>query len=116
MSNELLPANFERYISLASTREGVASANIANLDTPGYHAKEANFSDILMSASDSDADAPVRISEEGGLMERADGNNVDEDREGMMLAKAQLEYSLGIQLIRGTFHEEMSAINGGGAN
>ena len=116
MSNTLLPANLERYLELNSMREQVAASNIANIDTPGYHAKEANFASFLVSEDDDSEDSPVRVREQAGLLERADGNNVDEDREGSLLAKAQLEYQLGIQLVRGTFHEELSAISGGGGN
>jgi flagellar basal-body rod protein FlgB len=115
MTNPLLPPNLERFVELSSTREQVASANIANLNTPGYHAKEANFSALLVSAADeAEGPTPVRIHDQAGLLERADGNNVDADREGILLAKAQLEYSLGVQLIKGQFHQELSAINGGG--
>jgi len=53
------------------------------------------------------------VSEVSGLMERPDGNNVDLDREGLLLAKAQLQYQLGTQLVKSQFHELLSAINGG---
>ena len=47
-------------------------------------------------------------------MERADGNNVDLDREGMLLAQTQLQHEMGVQLIKHHFHNLLSAINGGG--
>ena len=46
-------------------------------------------------------------------MERPDGNNVSLDREGLLLAKTQLQYQLAIQLVKGEFHQMLSAINGG---
>jgi flagellar basal-body rod protein FlgB len=47
-------------------------------------------------------------------MERPDGNNVSLDHEGLMLARTQLQYQLAIQLIQNHFHQQLSAINGGG--
>jgi flagellar basal-body rod protein FlgB len=46
-------------------------------------------------------------------MERPDGNNVNLDREGLLMAQTQLQYELGIQLIKSDFHQTLSAINGG---
>jgi flagellar basal-body rod protein FlgB len=48
-----------------------------------------------------------------GLMERPDGNNVNLDREGLLMAETQLQYELGIQLVKNKFHQTLSAINGG---
>ncbi len=41
-----------------------------------------------------------------GLLERPDGNNVSMDREGLNLAKEQLDYKTGIELV----HEQISVI------
>ena len=46
-----------------------------------------------------------------GLVARPDGNNVSMDREGMELAKAQLRFKLGVQLIKGEFSQVLSAIH-----
>jgi flagellar basal-body rod protein FlgB len=35
------------------------------------------------------------------------------DREGLLMAETQLRYQLGIQLVKGQFHQMLSAINGG---
>ena len=40
-----------------------------------------------------------------GLMERPDGNNVNLDREGLLMAETQLQYELGIQLVKSEFHQ-----------
>jgi flagellar basal body rod protein FlgB len=47
-------------------------------------------------------------------MERPDGNNVNLEHEGLMLARTQLQYQLAIQLIQNHFHQQLSAINGAG--
>ncbi len=111
MTTPMIPANFERFLQITAQREQVVSANMANVDTPGYHAKDVSFAETLLRAGDSEA--PVRIQDERGLLERPDGNNVDLDHEGLLLAKAQLQYGMGVQLVKGEFHEIMSAINGG---
>jgi flagellar basal-body rod protein FlgB len=110
----IVPLNMERFLEMTAQREQVVSANMANVDTPGYHAKDVSFEQTLMRASEADASLPIAIRDERGLMERPDGNNVDLDREGLLLAKAQLQYGLGVQLIKAQFHEVLSAINGGG--
>ena len=45
-----------------------------------------------------------------GLISRPDGNNVSLDREGMQLAKSQLEFRTGIALLRTENSRMMSAI------
>jgi flagellar basal-body rod protein FlgB len=114
----------QSYLSVTLSREKTISTNIANVDTPGYHTKDINFQAELVKAMDTSSAAwhgsagslnttPV-AHEVPGLMERADGNNVEIDREGMVMAETQLQYQMGIQLIKNEFHQIMSAINGGG--
>ncbi len=115
MSTSLLPPNMERFLEMTSQREQVVAGNMANVDTPGYHAKDVSFEQTLLLAGNGDSASmlPVAIRDEKGLMDRPDGNNVDLDHESLLLAKAQLQYGLGVQLIKGEFHDELTAINGG---
>ena len=117
-------AMLENYLKLASSREQSISANMANIDTPGYRTRDINFEsefNKVMTAglhqSEDGAEAvqmsPV-VHEVQGLMERPDGNNVNLDHEGLMLARTQLQYQLAIQLIQNHFHQQLSAINGAG--
>ena len=46
-----------------------------------------------------------------GLTARPDGNNVSMDREGMQLAKAQLEFRAGVSLLRSEYTRVMDAIH-----
>ena len=39
-----------------------------------------------------------------GLNARPDGNNVNLDREGLMLAEVQMQFRIGVQLIKSEFH------------
>jgi flagellar basal-body rod protein FlgB len=103
-------------MTLTSAREQTIASNLANVDTPGYRTRDVNFKQTLMSASDADGEVqftPV-VSKVPGLLERPDGNNVDLDRESMLLAQAQMQYQLGSQLVKSNFHQLLSAINGGG--
>ena len=52
-----------------------------------------------------------QVSVVNGLVARPDGNNVSMDREGLELAKAQLRFRLGVQLIKGEFSQVLSAIH-----
>jgi flagellar basal-body rod protein FlgB len=113
----------ESYLKLAGNREQLISANMANIDTPGYHTRDIDFqrelsraiSAPLMQTADGNGTVqllPV-IRQVPGLMERPDGNNVNLDREGLLMAETQLQYELGIQLVKSEFHSTLSAINGG---
>jgi flagellar basal-body rod protein FlgB len=116
-------AMLESYLKLAARREQAISANMANVDTPGYHTRDINFESEfhkVMSGTlrqSEDGSEAVQLSpvvhEVQGLMERPDGNNVSLDHEGLMLARTQLQYQLAIQLIQNHFHQTLSAINGG---
>lgn len=113
----------ESYLKLAASREQLISANMANIDTPGYHTRDFDFqhelsraiSAPLMQTGDGSGTVqllPV-IRQVQGLMERPDGNNVNLDREGLLMAQTQLQYELGIALLTDKFHQTLSAINGG---
>ncbi len=120
MSSTNLLSALESFTSLVNQREQTIAANMANVDTPGYHARDINFEQELQKAmKQSDSGLPTAgyipaTVETKGLMERPDGNNVDLDREGMLLAQTQLQHEMGVQLIRDQFHGLLSAINGGG--
>jgi flagellar basal-body rod protein FlgB len=46
-----------------------------------------------------------------GLPERPDGNNVNIDREGLVLSQTQLQYQMGVALIKDQFQTLLTAIN-----
>lgn len=105
----------QRYLDLASFRETLVSANLANIDTPGYQAVDISFQSELAWASTDDFAKPLRpvVRPVYGLIERPDGNNVSLDRESMLLAQTQLEYKAAIELIRAEFRRILGAINDG---
>jgi flagellar basal-body rod protein FlgB len=118
-----LLSTLESYLKLTTTREEAISANMANVDTPGYHTRDINFEGELSHAmnrasmlsndgSEGPEMSPV-VQNVPGLIERADGNNVSLDREGLLMSETQLQYQIGVQLVKHQFHQIMSAISGG---
>lgn len=115
-----LPA-LEAFLRLTTLREKAISTNMANVDTPGYHTRDIDFqaelNRAMYTASDGENGGTMQMQpvarEVPGLMERGDGNNVDIDREGLVMSQVQLQYQLGIQLIRDQFHQILSAIKDG---
>jgi len=93
-----------------AARQRTIANNIANVDTPGFKASEVRFEDALNSAiSRGDAagtgsqSSLNRTVSQSSLLDststRADGNNVDIDREMEMLGEANLNYSALTQVM-----------------
>lgn len=100
------------YLLATTERQQLITANMANIDTPGYKTRDLNFEQALRHAvgdSEGSQSAPV-ANEVQGLPERADGNNVNLDRESMALSETQIQYQLGVQLVKGQFSELLTAI------
>lgn len=103
------------YLKVTSDRQQLIASNVANVDTPGYHTKDINFQTALQQVTDADHDvqfAPAS-SEVEGLPERPDGNNVNIDRESLLMGETQLQYQMGVQLIKAEFHRLLIAIKEG---
>ncbi len=117
-----LISTLENYLRLTTAREEIISTNMANIDTPGYHTHDINFQSELSKAmsgavheSAYGAEIPQIhpvVQDVSGLIERADGNNVSLEREGMLLSETQLQYQVGVQLLKDQFHQIISAIGG----
>src|SRR6266699_7089492 len=95
-----------------AARQRTIANNVANVDTPGFKASEVRFEDTLKSAisrsgskSSSSLDqaslnsAASRSTLVDATSSRADGNNVDIDREMEMLSEANLNYSALTQVM-----------------
>jgi flagellar basal-body rod protein FlgB len=115
-------STLEQFLKLTTAREQAISSNMANVDTPGYRTRDINFEAEMKKATDNSApllqNAGFSLvhgpgTEVKGLMERPDGNNVNLDREGLLMSETQLQYQMGIQLVKHQFHSLLSAINGG---
>jgi flagellar basal-body rod protein FlgB len=103
----------EKYLNLASDQMKLTAGNMANIDTPGYKTQGFDFASEFSRALDTSASTPtaVKATNVDGLTARPDGNNVSLDREGMQLAKTQLEFRTGISLLRSEYTRVMDAIH-----
>jgi flagellar basal-body rod protein FlgB len=103
------------YLKITSDRQQIVASNIANVDTPGYHVKDINFQSALQQVMQKGDDAQLgpATNDVEGLPERPDGNNVNIDRESLVLSQTQLQYQMGVQLIKEEFHRLLSAIKDG---
>lgn len=106
------------YLNILTSRQQMISSNMANIDTPGYHTKDVNFSAAMRQVMDqggigSGAHLLPAASETPGLPERPDGNNVNVDRESLALAQTQLQFQLGVQLVKSDLQMVLTAIKEG---
>jgi flagellar basal-body rod protein FlgB len=103
----------QKYLDLASDQMKLTAANMANVDTPGYKTQGFDFAQEFSRALGTSAasETAVKVSNVEGLTARPDGNNVSMDREGMQLAKAQLEFRAGVSLLRSQYTRVMDAIH-----
>ena len=105
-----------RYLDLNSQQMKMTAQNAANIDTPGYKTVGFDFDSAFKDALQSDsASLPSpNIQQIDGLVARPDGNNVSMDREAMNLAKTQLAFRTGVELLKHEFSRMMSAIHSDG--
>jgi flagellar basal-body rod protein FlgB len=97
-----------RQMTVMAARQVVAAGNLANVNTPGYKAKEVTtFGDTLdeqlaasaklvsTSAGHLAGNAPVEpgVAESRNLSMRRDGNNVQLDRELLTMTKASADFA-----------------------
>jgi flagellar basal-body rod protein FlgB len=106
-----ISSRIERYMDLLSVRQKLVASNIANADTPGYHAKDIDFQFEFMSQIDGDA-AP-NIIEAPGLAVKNDGNNVSMDREARLLAENAIRFNAAATLLKSQMKMVRSAIQEG---
>lgn len=114
-----LPSQFHlitNALSSAEQNHGVISQNIANVNTPGYQARQLAFDQFLAQIESGEANGgsigeiPVEFAE--GLEQRFDGNNVDIDRELAMLKKNSLLFQTYSHLLASKMAMSRKAITG----
>jgi flagellar basal-body rod protein FlgB len=103
----------QKYLDLASNQMKLTAENMANVDTPGYKTQGFDFASEFSRALDTSGGTTpaVNVGNVDGLTARPDGNNVSLDREGMQLAKSQLEFRTGVSLLRSQYTRVMDAIH-----
>jgi len=120
----------ESHMNRLSQRHKIVSSNIANIDTPGYKTKDITFHATIDELLEEPSVGRLRMTrkehidaepfdqltmvyEPKGLIERADKNNVDIDREMTKLSETSFGYSMMTQLLRGKYHKLATSINEG---
>ena len=102
-------------LDLTAQRQGLVAENIANVDTPGYHARDIDFRQELQQALSKDetdranqmnqpdqeavSSTTPFVRQVPGLIERPDGNNVNIDQEASSLLLYQQAYQASAQVI-----------------
>jgi flagellar basal-body rod protein FlgB len=123
MMNDATTEALSRFLDVDVARYKLVAANLANIDTPGYHTRDLDFRSELRRAADNESleDSGLSLASYApvahtvrNLMTRPDGNNVSLERESLLLAETQMKYNLGIQLLKDQFHTISQAINSGG--
>jgi flagellar basal-body rod protein FlgB len=94
----------ERYLDILAARQRVAASNIANADTPGYRAREVDFSWHLET---------IAVREVWGEGAKNDGNTVQLDRELRTLADNNLRFTIASMLLQKQIRGLRNAIREG---
>jgi flagellar basal-body rod protein FlgB len=123
-SDSAVVAALRQQMTLAAARQAVASSNLANVNTPGYRAREADFEKTLEGKLGADslrttdprhlqaADSGGPDSREvEGLAARRDGNNVQIDRELLSMTQAAGEFARAQTALSAKFRLVRYAIN-----
>lgn len=124
----------QEALNLRAERQEILAANIANADTPGYQARDMDFSSELkkvmsrwraegsgvaltltserhipaQALSAPNTDLLYRIPDQPAM----DGNTVDMDRERTQFADNSLQYQTGLTVLGGQIKGMMSVLQG----
>lgn len=95
------------------SRGQAIAANIANLETPNYLARQVSFEDSLRSALSIGAPERMRVSSDRSMAPtRTNGNNVNIDFELLASAENVLREKLAVQALNGKYSLLRTAITG----
>jgi flagellar basal-body rod protein FlgB len=95
-----------------SKRNDLIASNIANIETPGYKAKDINFEQTMKRhlSTKKDGNVTVKstnsvfskfsINDKMGLTEDMTGNNVDIDKEMVALTENKMKYDLVVEAVK----------------
>jgi flagellar basal-body rod protein FlgB len=121
--NDATVEALSRFLDVNVARYRLIASNLANVDTPGYRARDLDFHAELARASLTGEDGDVSYASYTpvartlhGLIERPDGNDVSVERETLAMAETQMRFNLGVSLLKDEFHTISQAINSGGTS
>jgi flagellar basal-body rod protein FlgB len=112
----------ENMLDWAAKRQQTISANLANIDTPGYKAKDISFSEHMKSLElETTSTSHLQNSVSNGMnvyeidaKANENGNTVDLDRQMTDLTKNGLQYVALVQFLNQKVRTLRSAIVEGG--
>jgi len=125
----------ERSLDFRSRRNTLLAANVANLETPGYKAKDLVFEDALGKAMQARQPGPLRVTDSRHLdgsrsvpldqvqarqirsfnpTGSLDGNTVDMEREMEKLAENQIAYQGMVRMVSHKLGILKTAVTEGG--
>ena len=94
-------------------RQQAIASNLANLETPGYQAREVSFEHSLRAAVMAGRPADAAITVERSLAPtRTNGNNVNIDVELMAASETKLRQQLAIEGLNAKYQLIRTAITG----
>jgi flagellar basal-body rod protein FlgB len=102
-----IAGRMSHYMNLLADRQKLVSANIANVDTPGYRTKDIDFQFEFESLVEGDK---PNVVEAEGLKTKNDGNNVSMDREMRLLSENALRFNFVSQVLKGESRDLRLAI------
>ncbi|MGD9472631.1 MAG: flagellar basal body rod protein FlgB [Novosphingobium sp.] len=113
--NERLFGIHATALELRSHRMGLLTSNIANAATPGYKARDIDFTAALQ-ASEGGADAAQAAQSATRyrvpLMASADGNTVEPGNEQLAFAENAVAYSATLSFVQGRVETVTRALKG----
>lgn len=130
---EFDPLTFsEAALKLRSYRQQILSSNLTNADTPGYKARDVNFSQVLneqLQGTSYQSTLRMTTTNEGhvgrsasaetppllyrtSLQSSLDGNTVDPDEERSRFAENTLHIEAALTFLNSTIKSRISAITG----
>lgn len=106
----------EAGIKMAWMQQQISTQNISNSETPGYKSKSLSFQTVLKDAQNDSGSPEVeridgQINTSDATSTRADGNNVDAEKESMELYKAYAQYSMLLEKIHSEFNKYDFVLN-----
>lgn len=119
----------EQALLLRSKRTEVLANNIANVNTPGFKARDIDFHQVLKQQTGNDSSASlarnsplhlsslnsadkVTLSYRVAAQASLDGNTVDEQLENAAFARNALDHQASFQFLNGKFMGLMKALRG----
>lgn len=98
--NDVTSVALTSALSGLADRQRAIAGNIANVQTPGYHAQRVVFEDNLRQALSSGGSAAVTASTRTSLEPtRLDGNNVNLDTETLSSIDTNMRYQLALRAV-----------------